>query len=112
MELTTQTYQDVSVVVISGRFDAQQVSEVRGLMESITVQTANVVVDLHDVNFMDSAALAALVQAMKHCRQSQGDLRVCNLQQPVKVIFELTRLDKAFKIYPSVAEAVASYRDR
>ena len=68
---------------------------------------ANAVVNLGGVSFMDSAALATLVLAMKRCRQAGGDLRLCNLQQPVRIIFELTRLDKAFDIYASETEALA-----
>ncbi len=64
------------------------------------------VVNLSEVNFIDSSALSTLVQGLKHCREKGGDLMLCNLQQPVRVIFELTRLDKAFGIYPSEQAAI------
>ena len=63
-------------------------------------------------SFVDSSALALLVKGMKHCRQGGGDLALCSLQQPVKVIFELTRLDKAFGIYSTQDEAIQALHDK
>ncbi|MEZ4681164.1 MAG: STAS domain-containing protein [Caldilineaceae bacterium] len=61
------------------------------------------------MDFMDSSGLAALVQGMKKCRDRGGDLRLCQLQQPVRMILELTRLDKALDIFPSEGDAIASF---
>jgi anti-sigma B factor antagonist len=46
---------------------------------------------------------------MKRCREGQGDLYLCHLQQPVQVIFELTCLNKAFTIFGTESEAVAAF---
>ena len=108
MELRSHAINSVTVLDLSGRFDAHTASIVIAALEkAASVSPAKVVVNLGGVSFMDSTALAALVQGMKRCRQAGGDLRLCNLQQPVRIIFELTRLDKAFDIYSSEAEALA-----
>ncbi len=65
--------------------------------------------NLAGVQFVDSTALATLVQGMKRCRQLKGDLRLCGLQQPVRMIFELTRLDKAFEIFSGEDEAIQAF---
>jgi anti-sigma B factor antagonist len=108
MELRLRTINQVTVLELSGRFDAHTAPDVVAVLEkAASVAPAKTVVNLDGVNFMDSTALATLVQGMKRCRQSGGDLRICNLQQPVRMIFELTRLDRAFDIYGSEAEALA-----
>lgn len=108
MELRSRSENNATVLELSGRFDAHTASRVAtALAEATRESPASVVVNLADVNFMDSTALATLVQGMKRCRQSGGDLRLCNLQQPVRIIFELTRLDKAFGIYATEADALA-----
>jgi len=38
-----------------------------------------------------------------------GDLYICGLQQPVRIIFELTRLDKFFEIFPAEEDAIAAF---
>lgn len=109
METTTSITNDICVINLEGRFDAHHVDSVKDELNNALLKTNKLVVNLDGVNFMDSAALATLVQGMKHSRQAGGDLRVCSLQQPVRIIFELTRLDKAFVLYESVQEALTSF---
>jgi anti-sigma B factor antagonist len=107
MYLETRMEQGVTVVQIGGRFDAHEVAQVAAQLETAAVSApARVVVNLHEVTFIDSTALGRLVQGMKRCRQQAGDLRLCGLQKPVRVIFELTRLDKAFAIFASEEAAL------
>ncbi|MBP1464913.1 STAS domain-containing protein [Candidatus Chloroploca sp. M-50] len=107
MALTTRTVGNVTVLELTGRFDAHMAP---ALLEWYgKLRTAQVVVNLAGVNFIDSSALAALTGGMKRCRQQKGDLKLCALQQPVQVIFELTRMNRAFEIFPSETEAIASF---
>ncbi|HEX5688770.1 MAG TPA: STAS domain-containing protein, partial [Roseiflexaceae bacterium] len=87
-------------VEISGRFDAHVAPEVKNLLERADTP-ARVVANLSAVNFIDSTALATLVSAMKRCRQKGGDLHLFGLQKPVRIIFELTKLDRAFELFDS-----------
>jgi anti-sigma B factor antagonist len=110
MKITTQTMEGVTVVRLGGRFDAHEVPDVRKALGDVTEQGKNkIVVNLAEVNFVDSSGLASLVQGMKHCRSAGGDLYLCELRQPVRVIFELTRLDRAFAVFGGEAEALAAF---
>lgn len=99
---------DIPVLNLAGRFDAHAVGEVRDWLEGNTA-VSQAVINLADVHFVDSTALSTLVQGMKWLRQRGGDLYLANLQQPVTIIFELTRLDKAFQIFDSVETAVDEF---
>ena len=55
---------------------------------------------------MDSSGLATLVEAMQIARKSQGKLVICALQQKVRSIFEIARLDMVFKIVNTRDEAM------
>jgi anti-sigma B factor antagonist len=101
----------VTVLEIEGRFDSHEVKSFTGWMEAHTQEVSSkIVLNLQQVVFMDSSALAALVQVMKRCRQNNGDLHLCLLQNPVRVIFELTRLDKAFQVFPGESEAIEAFK--
>lgn len=108
MELTYRREGDVDVLEIRGRFDAHGTPMVaRWLGERL--DASNVVVNLQGVVFIDSAALSILVKGLKHCRQNKGDLYLCGMQQAVRIIFELTRLDQAFPIFEKEQEALEEF---
>ena len=110
MELSTQYVDNVTILKLNGRFDSHTVPPIRNFLEEATRQEpAHIVVNLESVHFIDSSALSTLVACMKRARQLNGDLRLCNLQQPVRMIFELTRLDRAFEILAGETAAIQTF---
>jgi anti-sigma B factor antagonist len=108
MHVHARTVNRVTVVELAGRFDAHVTRSVASHLERVA-EPHQIVVDFSQVTFVDSMGLATLVQAMKRCRQMDGDVRLCGLQQPVRIIFELTRLDRAFQIYDHPSVAISSF---
>ncbi|MFN8488579.1 MAG: STAS domain-containing protein [Caldilineaceae bacterium] len=107
MKIESSQTGPVVVVTLNGRFDAHEVPEVRKSLDNALEQgQGKVVINLSQVSFIDSSGLSMLIQGMKRCRERIGDLYLTDLQQPVRIIFELTRLDKVFAIFPSQAEAL------
>ena len=100
MDITvTTTEASHPCMTLVGRFDAFETEAFRTTLDSLHAdRKPTVAVDLQKVQFIDSSALAELVRAMKHCREHDGELLLCKLSDPVRVIFELTRLDAAFEI--------------
>ncbi len=112
MNIKTTTVNNIKVLKISGSFDVYTAAPVREWMELASVDLpANIVVDLSEVHFIDSTALAVLVHGMRNSRERNGDVRLCGLQQPVRMVLELTRLDKVFEIYPTQNDAVTSFAE-
>lgn len=110
MDLQAKSINQIKVLTLNGRFDALTSAEVQTWLEDATkVKPAQIVVNLGAVTFIDSTALSTLVAGMKRARQADGDLRLCKLQQPVRMIFELTRLDRAFEIFPGEEDAVGAF---
>jgi anti-sigma B factor antagonist len=107
MEIIGATHENIAILRLKGRFDAHEVAAVREwISEQLAADRTRLVVNLAGVNFIDSSALSVLVQGLKHSREKGGDLSLCAFQQPVRVIFELTRLDKAFHIFSTEQEAL------
>ncbi len=99
MKITLNTSDiEAACLQLSGRFDAHEVADFRARFDALVPPATALDVDLSDVNFIDSSALAELVRGLKHCRQAGGDLRLLQPSSPVRVILELTGLDKAFEI--------------
>lgn len=109
--IATRKEGDVAIMTLSGRFDAHEVPEVRRQLENSTRDSkGKLVLNLSGINFIDSSGLASLVQAMKHCREAGGDLHLSDLGHPVRIIFELTRLDKAFTVFEAEAAAISAFQ--
>jgi anti-sigma B factor antagonist len=110
MEINKRQAENVIVLELSGRFDAYGAPAVADrLAEAAKERPATVLVNLTGINFIDSTGCAVLVRGMKQCREQGGDLRLCSLQRPVRMIFELTRLDRAFDIFPDEQTALKAY---
>ena len=69
----------------------------------------NVVADMTKVEFMDSTVIGLLVWGMKNLREVGGDWRMFGIRGAVLKIFQVTHLDRAFQIFHSEEEALASF---
>ncbi len=100
----------IQVVKLQGRLDAHQGKAVESQLLAAVCTGGRMVVNLSKVHFIDSTGISVLVKGMKRQREQQGELVLCELQQPVRIIFELTRLDKMFSIYPTESDALQAWR--
>ena len=102
--------ENVSVITLSGRLDSYTIAASRKLLEdAVNAELPRIVVNMQAVSFLDSTALSAFVVSLKRSRERGGNLHLCCLQQPVRMIFELTRLDKVFEMYASERDAVCAF---
>lgn len=111
MEITHRSVDGIDIITLDGRFDAYEVPSVVKWLEAHP-QARYVVVNLQGVGFIDSSGLSTLVKGLKRCRQNDGELYLCELQQAVRIIFELTRLDKAFTIFDDEPRALQAFKDK
>ena len=110
MDLISKESGGVSILEISGRFDSHTAPAVREwLLSETAAAPANIVINLGNVEFIDSTGLSTLVQGMKRARELNGDIRLSGLRQPVRMVIELTRLDKVFETYITEDEAVRAF---
>ena len=76
------------------------------LMQMLDKGVARLVIDLTEVPFMDSSGVATLVEALQVQRKKGNKLVLCNMQQKVRSIFEIARLDMVFTISTDLQTAV------
>ena len=69
---------------------------------------AKLVVDLSKVSYIDSSGLAVLIEAMQSVEEYGGAFAIAGMQETVRSIFEIARLDQVFRIYPDVNSALAA----
>lgn len=100
-----------TVVELSGRFDAPTAPNVKAqLVGLIASGQSKLVINLGNVDFIDSAGLGVLVSCLRRCVANGGDLCLAEVPEFARSIFELTRLTRVFRIDQSEAEALQNMR--
>jgi anti-anti-sigma factor len=97
------------VLPLKGEIDLHVSPSVAASLNAmIEKKPRRLVVDLSDVTYIDSAGLAALIQAMQKVEGYGGKFLLAGLQETVRSIFEISRLDQVFQIFPDVHAALAN----
>ena len=78
------------------------------LAAMIDQKPPRLVVDLSKVTYIDSSGLAALIEGMQNVEAYGGKFILAGIQENVKPIFEIARLDQVFIIFPHVDAALAA----
>jgi anti-sigma B factor antagonist len=110
MKCTTELREGRTVLVVGEeRLDASNSGDLRETMLGILEPGGQqLVIDLSQVNFIDSSGLGALLSGFKSANLRSGSLVLAGLQSRVQSMFELTRLHRVFDIYSSVDDALAN----
>ncbi|QPM91623.1 STAS domain-containing protein [Pseudooceanicola algae] len=110
MNLTTVVQDGVTLVTVNAmRIDAAVAIRFKDLMREITRDCdGRVVLDLAQVDFIDSSGLGAIVAAMKQLEDG-ARLELATLRPNVDKVFRLTRMDTVFPIHDGVAAAVVPH---
>jgi anti-anti-sigma factor len=88
------------VIQFNGILDSTRTQELRDrIHQGIDQGAKTILVDLKEVSFMDSSGLGALVTALKAVRAAGGKLCVCSVNEQVRILFELTSMDRVFEIF-------------
>jgi anti-sigma B factor antagonist len=98
----------VVVGTIHGEIDLHNSPALRGkVMEALRKwQPKKLILNMRDVPYVDSSAVAVLVEALKELRRTGGRVVLAELQSRVKGLLEIARLDSIFGIAKDEAEAM------
>ncbi len=101
----------VTVVDFSGKITLGEGSAlvrktVRALLEE---QKTKLLIDLGDVDYIDSAGIGELVTAFTAVKNRGGELKLLNLTRKVKDLLQITKLYTVFDVHSSETEAIRSF---
>jgi anti-sigma B factor antagonist len=95
----------IKVIQPSGILDGTQALQFRQeIAEAVQGGVEIIVVDFKNVTFMDSSGLGALVLSLKTVRSGGAKLFLCSINEQIKMLFELTNMDRVFEIFSSREE--------
>ena len=95
-----------NVLPLEGEIDLHVSPQVSASLAAlIAKKPPQLVVDLSKVSYIDSSGLAVLIEAMQNVGGYGGKFALSGLQEGVRPIFEIARLDQVFRIFPDPAPA-------
>ena len=98
------------VVAVEGQLIVGNRSELKELVrEAIDAGERRLVIDFSRTGYIDSSGLGALVSISKKVREAGGDLRLAGLNEDLRSLFELTKLDTLFSIADTREQALAAF---
>jgi anti-anti-sigma factor len=110
MEQTKHVTDDGKTIIIltpTGRLDITTAWQFRlKLQECISRMSPHVVVNLGQVNFIDSSGLTSLVAGMRDADKVKGSFRICNVHPEARLVFEVTMMDSVFEIFDTEEQAL------
>lgn len=109
MRLQTETQNNMFIIEVPALdLDASNADEFKKSAGSIIKDQINVLLDLKNVGFMDSAGLGAVISIFRNIKANGGSFRACSLSPEVKALFDLVHIQRLFDICEDRESAAAA----
>jgi anti-sigma B factor antagonist len=111
LTLATRTKDGILIVDCSGRIVyGEEASLLRSTVKNVLSKNNRIVLDLGDVNYIDSGGLGVLVELRTSAQNAGGAIKLTRVTKHVSDLLQITKLLTVFDVYNSEAEAVESFR--
>ncbi|HTY83961.1 MAG TPA: STAS domain-containing protein [Silvibacterium sp.] len=111
MKLTTRQVDGVTILDLSGRITLGEGSvQLRDAIRDLLAKGQKLILlNLADVNYIDSSGIGELVSAYTTVRNQGGELKLLNLTKKVHDLLQITKLYTVFDVKDDEATAIASF---
>ena len=112
MKASTRNVDEITVVDLSGRITLGEGSVVlRDTVRNLVGQgNKKILLNLGDVNYIDSSGIGELVSAFTSVRNQGGELKLLNLTKKVHDLLQITKLYTVFDVKDDEAAAINSFK--
>lgn len=97
---------DVGIVSISGRLIVANARSFKETFADIIEKANFIVLDLTDMEYVDSMGLGSIISFYKALQEQDGDLCIACLQSKPKTLFQITKVYLIFDVFDTLNEAV------
>lgn len=112
MEMKIEYQDGIGIISITGELDAQTAPALTGFFKDHANKgNGTFVADLRGLAYSSSAGIRVFLGMARESRQQMGDLRIAAPQPQVEKIFTLSKFDKIVRVFPTVEEALNSYKN-
>ena len=113
MELRTQVREvdGIPIIGLSGEMDVHTSQRLRdAVIELLGKGASHIVINLDNVEYIDSTGLGTLVGVLKRMNEQKARLCLVSVNPLINKVFDITGLERIFSITTTEADALASFR--
>jgi anti-sigma B factor antagonist len=112
MKIETRTIGDIQILDCSGKITlGEGTMTVRNAVRDILKNNGKkIILNLSDVNYIDSSGVGELVSTYTTVTNSGGKLKLLNLTKKIQELLAITKLLTVFDVYDSEQTALASFK--
>lgn len=101
-----------TVLPLRGDVDLASAPALRQQLADMTEESPSfLIIDVSDLDFIDSTGLGVLVGTLRRLRGNGGDVRLAAARPGIARVFSVTGLDRVFALYPTVDDAIVDERE-
>jgi anti-sigma B factor antagonist len=101
---------DVTLIEVEGQLIVGNRQELKQqVLEQLEGGDLKFVIDFANTGYIDSSGLGVLVSLSKKIREQGGELRLSSLNDDLRTLFELTKLDTLFRIADDKDQALSGF---
>ena len=110
MAFTVRKEGSVTVVEVEGQLIVGNRQELKQrVLDELDNGARDFAIDFSRTGYIDSSGLGVLVSLSKKIREQGGELRLASLNEDLRTLFELTKLDTLFQISDSLDGALQGF---
>lgn len=111
MPVVSERREGALIIKASGRLDSAYAERFQEqINEAIAPDDQTVVIDMEDIEFMNSAGLRIALLTAKKLAQDGKNFAVCAMPERVHSIFQISGFDQIIEVYESAQDAIDSFR--
>ncbi len=111
MRISVREQGDVIIMTLSGRLDSAHAEQFKTEFRRQLGRGKWFIFDLARMEYLDSSGLGALVFCLKNCNALSGALKLVQINEKSKLIFNITRARGLFQMYDSIEAALDSFQE-
>ncbi len=104
---------NVHVLKLYDRIDASCSQELKEIVEAMIKEgKREFLFDMNSVGFIDSSGLGIMITCLRSINNVGGRMKIAQLQNHTKSVFDMTRMDRIFEIFEDTETAICSFNNR
>ena len=110
MNISMKDVNDIKVVQFDGKLDSNTAKDAEASLNDLLSQEANkILIDFEKLDYTSSAGLRVLLSTSKQLKAVGGELRLCNLNETVQEIFDMSGFSSILSVFASESDAIEGF---